>query len=80
MQPVCVAATDDRSVVGSMVEFAMMIPSHLPAREWDLTTLPFVESRLSEVPCRVTGRLDATLWPKRAVPKLLESRWGSTRE
>ena len=75
MDPVYVAVTQDRSVLGSMVDFAKAVPVHLPIGGWDLTTLPFVESRLAETPCRVCGRLEATIFPDRATPDLLAARW-----
>jgi uncharacterized protein DUF6933 len=75
MSPVCVAPTLDRSVVGSMVEFGKSLNLWMPLGWWDKTSLPFVEVHLSETPCRVTGRLDDILFPKRAAPKLLAARW-----
>ncbi len=74
MTPVNVAVTQDRSVVGSMMDFAKAIPVYLPIGGWDLTTLPFIESRLAETPCRVSGR-EATIFPDRATPDLLAARW-----
>ena len=75
MEPVQVAATQDRSVLGSMVDFAKAIPVYLPIGGWDLTTLPFIESQLAETPCRVSGPFEATIFPKRAAPELLAARW-----
>jgi hypothetical protein len=39
MRPVHVSGTLDRSVVGSMVDFAKAIPVHLPTGAWDEGTL-----------------------------------------
>jgi hypothetical protein len=39
MQPVCVGKTRDRSVVGTMVEFAKVLPYYLPASGWDTEDL-----------------------------------------
>jgi hypothetical protein len=75
MVPVRVAATQDRSVLGSMVDFAKAIPFYLPIGGWDLTTLPFIESRLAETPCRVSERHEATIFPDRDTPDLLAARW-----
>lgn len=75
MDPVCIAATQDRSVLGSMVDFAKAIPFHLPSGKWDVTTLPFIESRLAETPCRVSDHDEATIWPGRTTPDLLSARW-----
>jgi hypothetical protein len=75
MDPVFVASTLDRSVLGTMVDFAKSIPVYLPIREWDETTLPFVEAQLAETPCRVSGAFEATIFPKRATSDLLVARW-----
>ncbi|MBK8006072.1 MAG: hypothetical protein IPK12_19725 [Gemmatimonadetes bacterium] len=76
MVPVRVARTTDRSVLGSMVDFAYAVEAHLERGRWDETTLPFVESRLAETPCHASRRLEEVIWPVAAAPKLLESRWG----
>jgi len=75
MEPVIVAVTQDRSVLGSMVDFAKAIPVYLPIGGWDLTTLPFIESRLAETPCRVSDRHESAIFPERAAPDLLAARW-----
>jgi uncharacterized protein DUF6933 len=75
MDPVIVAVTQDRSVLGSMVDFAKAIPAYLPIEGWDMTTLPFIESRLAETPCRVSDRFDTAIFPDRATPELLAARW-----
>jgi hypothetical protein len=75
MDPVIVAGTQDRSVLGSMVDFGKAIPVYLPIGGWDLTDLQVVEARLAETPCRVSGSFDATIFPVRATPDLLASRW-----
>jgi uncharacterized protein DUF6933 len=75
MEPVHVAGTQDRSVLGSMVEFARSIPAYLPIGGWDETTLPFVESRLAETPCRVVRLPGRVIFPERAASELLQARW-----
>jgi hypothetical protein len=75
MEPIHVAPTQDRSVLGSMIDFAKAVPSYLPVGGWDVTTLPVVESRLAETPCRVTGPFNTTLFPDRAAPELLATKW-----
>lgn len=77
MAPVRVGGTVDRSVVGSLVEFTRAVPHYLPIKEWNDTTLSFVEARLGETPCRVTGRMEMTLWPAQGARKLLTDRWAS---
>ena len=75
MEPVAVARTKDRSVVGIMVDYANMIPSYLPVGGWDATTLPFVESQLAENPCHASGPSEAVIFPRKAAPTLLSGRW-----
>jgi hypothetical protein len=75
MEPVVVAKTTDRSVVGIMVDYANMIPYYLPAGGWDATILPFVEARLQENPCYAAGPADKVIVPARATPLLLSKRW-----
>jgi hypothetical protein len=75
MQPVHVGATKDRSVLGSAVEFAKAIPYYLPIGGWDEGTLPFLETRLAETPCRLSGRFENTLFPEQRAPELLKAKW-----
>ena len=75
MDPVLIGPTRDRSVLGSMVDFAKHIPFYLEVGGWDTTTLPFVEARLAETPCRVTGRFEDTIFPDRVAPQLIQERW-----
>ena len=75
MEPVAVAKTADRSVVGIMVDYAKMIPDYLPVTGWDATTLPFVEAHLQENPCHAGGPDAGVIFPDQATPSLLSSRW-----
>ena len=75
MAPVIVGKTKDRSVVGSMVDFAKMIPYYVPEYGWDETDLPLVEAKLEHTPCRVTGKYQDTIWPDKTTRRLLEERW-----
>lgn len=75
MEPVYVAATADRSVVGIMVDFAKAIPCYLEPGKWDESTLPFLEARLAETPCHAGTR--HVVFPDRAAPELLCERWGA---
>lgn len=75
MDPVVVAKTKDRSVVGIMVDYARMIPDYLPVGGWDATKLPFVEAKLQENPCHAGGPTASVVFPDRATPSLLSSRW-----
>jgi hypothetical protein len=73
--PVRVGRTLDRSVLGSLVDFAKAIPVYLPIDGWDATVLPFVEAKLAHTPCRSSGRYQDVIWPDKATPALLEERW-----
>ncbi len=75
MDPVQVGPTQDRSVLGSLVDFAKAIPHYLPVGGWDATTLSFVEARLAQTPCRVSGRFEDTIFPELVAPQLLEAKW-----
>jgi len=75
MEPVAVARTVDRSVVGIMVDYARMIPDYLPVGGWDATTLPFVEAKLEENPCHAGGPSAGVIFPDKATPSLLLERW-----
>ncbi len=75
MERVVVAKTTDRSVVGIMVDYAKMIPYHLPAGGWDATFLPLVEAMLQENPCHAAGPANSVIFPYRATPILLSKRW-----
>jgi hypothetical protein len=52
-----------------------MIPYCLGPGAWDQTSLPHLESQLARTPCRVSGRLTATIFPDQATPALLAQRW-----
>jgi hypothetical protein len=75
MTPVGIAPTTDRSVMGTLVDFAKNIPYRLEIGGWDETTLPFVEARLAETPCRVAHRFDQVIFPDRDAPQLLADHW-----
>jgi hypothetical protein len=75
MESVTVAATEDRSVVGIMVDFAKSIPYYLDAGAWDDSSLPFVEARLAETPCHASRRFEEVVFPKRKASELLCARW-----
>jgi Domain of unknown function (DUF6933) len=74
-----VGRTVDRSVVGQMVDFAKAIPFYLPINGWDEDTLPEVEDKLAETPCR-SSRTDAeAVWPREKAMELIGTSWPSSR-
>jgi hypothetical protein len=74
MSGVCVGPTRERHVLGYLTEFTRTVPFHLPVGGWDLTTLPFVETRLAETPCR----LGVLIFPDQATRALLAAQWSAT--
>lgn len=76
MDPVAIAPTRDRSVLGVMVDSAKTIPYHLDVGLWDETTLPFVEARIAQTPWGVGKGYSNYVYAVDAVPRLLSERWG----
>jgi hypothetical protein len=74
MDPVHVGRTEDRSVLGSLVDFAKAVPHYLPIG-WGPEALTSVEAQLAQTPCRVTGPFEDTVFPYQAAPQLLEAKW-----
>jgi hypothetical protein len=75
MTPVLVAKTRDRSVLGTMVEFAKVAPYLLPEQGWDETWLPAVEAGLADMPCLVTQPENKALYPVDDALRLLAAKW-----
>jgi hypothetical protein len=75
MESVVIGRTRDRSVVGSMVDFAKAVPFHLEPGLWNERTLEQVEDRLAETPCRASGPFDGVIFPDKRAPELLLSKW-----
>jgi hypothetical protein len=75
MSPVLVAKTVDRSVLGSLVDFAKLIPYYLPEGRWDDDALREVEDRLSKTPCRVARGWEDVIFPRDKTRELLQTTW-----
>ena len=75
MSTVLVARTVDRSVVGSLVDFAKSIPYYLPEGRWDDDALREVEDRLGETPCRLARGAEDVIFPSDKTRDLLEVTW-----
>jgi hypothetical protein len=75
MSPVTVAPTVDRSVVGTMVDFASAVPYHLDPGAWSEMTLPATEDWLAQTPCRTSTREERVIFPDRKAPELLYAKW-----
>lgn len=76
MQPARVGPTRDRSVLGTLVDFAKTIPVFLPVNDWHLDDLCLVEMRLAETPCRAPGSRRGVFFPQDDAPRMLEETWG----
>jgi hypothetical protein len=76
MGNVVVARTNNRSVVGTMIDFMKAVPYHLPeGGGWGTRELSEVEARLAVTPCRCSSR--NTVFPDREVVKQLAARWAA---
>lgn len=79
MSSVGVGRTRDRSVTGTMVDFAKTLPYYLPADGWGATDLLIAEDRFAETPC-LCGRAGRnTIWPRRRAVRLLAEQSQSFR-
>ena len=75
MEPVVVAPTVDRSVLGIMVDFAKVVPFYLESGEWNVESLAAVEDLLAETPCYAGRPGDGTIFPNDRAPALLRAKW-----
>lgn len=73
--PARIAVTLDRSLLGSLTQFTQAVPQFLPSGGWDETSLPFVEARLANTPCRAGRRRDEVIWPARDSIRILVKWW-----
>lgn len=75
MDSVVVAKTCDRSVVGTMNDFAKAIPFYLHPRQGEKSSLQTVEKLLEETPCRVTRSWSEVIFPDKKSRELLAKKW-----
>lgn len=75
MHPVRVGPTRDRSVVGTLVDFARTVPYCLAENGWSEVDLRLAERQLAETACRVSAPGRSTLFPCDTVLRLLEEAW-----
>ena len=72
MNEILVAPTNDRSVVGTMVDFVRMARYYRPPGDrWDRAGLSALEAALENTPCRVTGPESGTVFPAERARELL---------
>lgn len=75
MDEVHVAPTNDRSVVGTMVDFVHLIRWYEPpGGRWDRQALSSMEANLQKAPCRVTRPDSETVFPVKRTRQLLARR------
>jgi hypothetical protein len=74
-----IGRTVDRSVVGQLVDFAKAIPYYLPVNGWDEGSLPAVEDKLAETPCRSSRSYSEVIFPRKKAVELLSTVWPSSR-
>lgn len=75
MNPVRVGKTEDRSVLGIMVDFAKVLPYHRTADVRKPEGLWELEKWLEVTPCYVRRRFEDVIFPDRDTPALLADRW-----
>ena len=75
MAPIAIAPTADRSVLGTMTDFAFNVSYHLDGATWDDDDLIPVEESLAEMPCRAGRPRDQVIFPDRKAPELLHAKW-----
>jgi hypothetical protein len=74
MDPVAVAPTVDRSVLGIMVDFAKAVPDYVEGRCVG-DVLAVAEDRLAETPCRAALSGDRVVFPNQRGPELVRAKW-----
>jgi hypothetical protein len=75
MEPMHVAPTNDRSVVGILTQFCLDLPYVVPEGPWTHEDLMRAESRLGETPCHASRRFEDVVWPNEKAVELIWSRW-----
>ena len=74
-----VAPTNDRSVLGTMVDFVHALRYYAaPLESWNEGAFATLEGKLERMPCRVTRRESETIWPCQQATELLAARREST--
>ena len=74
MTSTAIAAATDRSILGTMNDFARALPYYLEPG-WDEDDLTAVEESLADTPCRTSLSAGRVIFPDRKAPELLHSKW-----
>lgn len=75
MDPVVVAKTCDRSVLGTMNDFARLVPFYLHRHQGETTPLQAVAKQLGKTPCRATRSMPEVIFPTMKSRELLAQKW-----
>lgn len=74
MDEVRIAPTNDRSVVGTMVDFVHSLRYYATyVTDWDESALASLEQRLARTPCRSSRAMSEVIWPDRRAKELLRA-------
>ena len=76
MDRVRVGKTEDRSVLGYLVDFGKSLPYYLPIGNWGDAEIRRAEELLAEIPCRLHLKNADEVYPNLAAPRLLRDKWG----
>ena len=75
MEPVHLAPTQDRSVLGVMVEASRAVAFYLREGGWGEAELLAAEAQLAQTPCHASRPMEQVIFPELAAPELLAARW-----
>ena len=75
MEPMHVAPTNDRSVVGILTQFCLELPYRISAGSMDNEDLMMAEWKLGETPRNASRRPRSVIWPNEKAVELIWSRW-----
>jgi hypothetical protein len=75
MTPVVTAATIDRSILGTVNDFAKAMPYYLDAATREPKSLAGLEAWLAQTPCHSASIGDRVVFPDRKGPEVLRAKW-----
>ena len=83
MGTVHVGPTNDRSVLGTLIDFAKVLPFYIEYEDWTThlqSTLDAIESGLGETPCHLASLPNQVVWPNALTIEMLSaaSKTGKT--
>jgi len=76
MSPVLVSKTQDRSVLGILVDFGKLM-SHLLPEIWNEGDFIDIEAHFAETPCFLKRSFNDIVFPKEKALELLGAQWGA---